>query len=65
MQKRKSKAEKALDAEIDALYREHCNGIQVSIMDIPRIFAHAKQARAEGRDMKEAIVSFVNSIRKN
>jgi len=60
-----SSADKALDREIDALYREHCCNIQVSIMDIPRIFAEAKKARAEGRDMKEAIVSFVNSIRKN
>lgn len=65
MSKRKTKAEKALDNEIEALYGECCSNIQISIMDIPRIFAHAKQARAEGRDMKEAIVSFVNSIRKN
>ena len=65
MQKRKTKAEKALDNEIDALYREHCCNIQISIMDIPRVFEEARKARAEGRDMKEAIVSFVNSIRKN
>lgn len=60
-----SSADKALDREIDALYREHCANIQVSILDIPSIFAEARKARTEGRDMKDAIVSFVNSIRKN
>lgn len=65
MQKRKTKAEKALDNQIDALYREHCCNIQINIMDVPRVFEHARKAHAEGKDLKEAIVSFVNSIRKN
>lgn len=62
---RQSKADKALDKEIDELYRTHCANIAINIMDIPRVFTEAKKARAEGRDMKEAIVSFVESIRKN
>lgn len=62
---KQSKADKALDKEIDNLYRENCSNIAIDIFDIPKVFAHAKQARAEGKDMKEAIVSFVNSIRKN
>ena len=62
---RQSKADKALDREIDKLYRENCANIAISIMDIPKVFTEAKKARAEGRDMKGAIVSFVNSIRKN
>ncbi len=60
-----SKADKALDREIDKLYRENCSGIQIDIFDIPKVFAEAKKAKAEGRDMKEAIVSFVNKVRKN
>lgn len=62
---KQSKADKALDREINKLYNENCSGIQINIMDIPKVFAEARKARAEGRDMKEAIVSFVNSIRKN
>lgn len=62
---KQSKADKALDREIDKLYRENCANIQIDIFDIPKVFAEARKARAEGRDMKEAIVSFVNSIRKN
>ena len=62
---KQSKADKALDREIDKLYRENCSGIAISILDIPKVFAEARKAKAEGRDMKEAIVFFVNSIRKN
>jgi hypothetical protein len=62
---KQSKADKALDREINKLYNESCSGIQINIMDIPKVFAEARKARAEGRDMKDAIVSFVNSIRKN
>ena len=60
-----SKADKALDREINKLYHENCSGIQIDIFDIPKVFAVARKARAEGRDMKEAIISFVNSVRKN
>lgn len=62
---KQSKADKALDREIDKLYRENCSGIQIDIFDIPKVFAEARKARTEGRDMKEAIVSFVNKVRKN
>lgn len=62
---KQSKADKALDREIDQLYRESCSGIQINIMDIPSVFRVAKEARAQGKDMREAIVNFVQSIRKN
>ena len=58
-------AAKKLDNEIEQIYRENCNGIQVSIMQIPAIFEVGRKAHAEGRDIKEAIVSYVNSIRRN
>lgn len=59
------RAAKALDNEIDEIYRKNCSGIQVNILDIPQIFDEGRKARAEGRDVKEAIVSFVQTIRKN
>jgi hypothetical protein len=64
-----TKAEKAaakkLDREIERIYYESCAGVQVSILDIPRVFDAGRKAAAEGRDVKEAIVSFVASVRKN
>jgi hypothetical protein len=54
-----------LEKEIGAIYKANCSGIQIDIFDISKVFAVAKKAHAEGRDMKEAIVSFVQTIRKN
>lgn len=62
---RQSKEDKALDREIDKLYRENCSNIAIDMFDIPKVFAAAKQARANGEDMKFAIIQFVESIRKN
>jgi cystathionine beta-lyase/cystathionine gamma-synthase len=54
-----------LDKEISKLFHENCSNIQINMMDIPKVFAAAKRARMEGRDMKEEIIFFVQSIRKN
>jgi hypothetical protein len=62
---KQSKADKLLDKEIAAIYSRECSGIQINIMDIPRVYAEAKRAKNEGRDMKDAIVAFVQTIRKN
>ncbi len=58
-------AAKKLDKEIEQVYYANCSGIQIDIMDISKVFAEGRKARAEGRDMKEAIVAFVETIRKN
>lgn len=58
-------AAKKLDQEIDTIYKAHCAGIEIDIFDIEKVFAEGRKARAEGRDMKEAIVAFVQTIRKN
>lgn len=62
---RQSKEEKALEKEIDLVYRQNCCNIQIDMMAIPEIFKVGRKARAEGRDLKEAIVTFVESIRRN
>lgn len=62
---KQTKADKLLDKEITAIYTRECSGIQINIMDIPRVYAEAKKAKSEGRDMRDAIVAFVQTIRKN
>jgi hypothetical protein len=56
---------KKLDKEIERIYYANCAGIQIDMMDIPKVFAVGRSAYTNGRDMKEAIVSYVESIRKN
>ena len=62
---RQNKEEKAVDKEIDLIYRQNCCGIQIDIMAIPEIFKVGRVAKAEGRDVKTAVVAFVESIRRN
>ncbi len=58
-------AEQKLDQEIAKLFNELCANVRIDIMDITKVFAAAKQARAEGRNMGEAIVTIVETLRKN
>jgi len=48
---------------IDRVYNENCCNIQINMMDIGKIFAEGHKALAEGRDLKTAIVEFVEKIR--
>lgn len=54
-----------LDKEIDRIYNENCCNIPIDIFDIGKIFAEGRKAKSEGRDLKEAIVAFVQTIRKD
>ena len=54
-----------LETEIDRVYRESCQNIQVDMMDIGKIFLVGHQAIEENKDLRQAIVDFVQTIRKN
>jgi hypothetical protein len=52
-------AERLLDKQIEAAYYRLCDRVQVSIMDIPKIFRDVKSELAAGTDMDSAILSVV------
>jgi len=52
-----------LEKEIAALYREHCSGIEIDVMELENVFNVAKAAHAVGLPMKEALCEYVESIR--
>lgn len=62
--KKQSKEEKALDKEIETLFRRNHSGVQIDMMDIPKLFSYARAAKTEGR-VEEAIAEFVQKHRKN
>lgn len=56
------------DKLIERAYHETCSGIQINMMDIPKVFDAGHKAINEGKDyegMKAAIRAFVETIRKN
>jgi len=61
-------AAKAVDNRIQKAYLSRCEGIQIPLLDIPKIFAVGKAAIAEGADdtvLGDKIAAFVETIRKN
>jgi hypothetical protein len=66
--KRKSKAEKVAEARVDRAYRATCCGIQVNIMDIPKIFAFGRIKVDAGEDdaqLAASVRAYVETIRQN
>lgn len=58
-------AAKKLDQEIERIFRSHCAGIAINIMDLGKVYAAGRKAHAEGSDMIQAVVSVVHSLRKD
>lgn len=59
MAKRQTKADKALDKEIERLYHLHAMGRQIDILDITKVFGAARAAHAQGLSMEEAVKAAV------
>ncbi len=66
---RSAKAQQKIDeARIDRAYRARCNGVQIGVLDIGKVFAAGQKAIAEGVDDAELgnrIAAFVETIRHN
>lgn len=59
----KKLTKKQVDNLINKVYTKNCCNIQINMMDIPKIFAEGRKAIEEGRDLDQAIVAFVETIR--
>ena len=62
---KKSKKDKAIDKEIERAYYAHGQGVQIDIMDIPRIFVAGHEAAASGMSIEAAVFAAINVYRKN
>lgn len=65
---RMTKAQKLVDARVNAAYREVGDRVQVDIMDLPKVFAAARAAVADGVDdaeLRTLMAAHLDVIRKN
>lgn len=60
-----TKAERALDKSIEAAWYRLADGVQVSILDIPRIFRDVKLEIAGGAELDAAVAAVRDRFRKN
>lgn len=59
---------KQVDKRIEKAYGQSCNGIQIPVLDIQKVFNVGRQAVAEGVDdekLRQVIRTFVETIRTN
>ena len=59
------KAEKTLNDEIGRAWPKYASGVQVPIMEIPKIFVAIKQYLNEGKSMQEAVETAASNFRVN
>lgn len=65
---RQSKAEKAIDKRISDAFNAVGKGVEIPLMDIPKIHAKGKEAIAQGANdeaLRQVISDFLQTIRKN
>jgi hypothetical protein len=68
MSRSEKMAAKKIDKRIEAAYYRTCNGVQIDIMDISKVFRVGKAALDMGADeagLETAIKDFVETIRHN
>jgi len=70
VKKRKTKAEKLAEKRIDAAYRATCSGIQINILDIPKVFDEGQKWLDANPNLTDdalaaAIRAYVETIRMN
>lgn len=65
---KQSRAEKAIDKRVERAYYATCSGIQINVMDIPKVFKVGAEAAKRGLgdiELGIAIREYVDTIRKN
>ncbi len=62
---RQSKKEKEIDALIERTYYRHGSGVQINILDIPKVFRMGREALASGRNLDDAIKEAIAQLRVN
>jgi hypothetical protein len=61
----KKLTKKEIERLIEVTYYKHGHGVQIDIMDIPKIFKIGEKAIADGKDLEEAIKQAIELLRRN
>lgn len=61
----KKKVVARMNKAIEAAWYEQASGVQVDVMDIPKIFARARTMMAAGASATESVTTLIADFRKN
>lgn len=59
------RAARELDARIEAIYYANAQRVQISILDIPKVFRAGHVAAAAGGDVEAAVIASIAALRIN
>ncbi len=62
---RKKKQLKQLDSEISQRWTKLAHGIQVNMMDIPRIYQYCREKTLQGYDLDTSVNDMIEKYRMN
>ena len=62
---RQTKADKAIDARVEAAYSKHFDCVSVNIMDLSKIMNIGRDALIAGRNLDTAMIAAVAKFRQN
>lgn len=62
---KEQKAAKQLDKQIEQAWYQQASGIEVNIMDIPRIFKDVRDAVVNGESLEKAVNDAKEKYRQN
>lgn len=54
-----------IDREVEAVFRRHCSGFQIPVMDLSKIFEAGRAAALSGLDVATAVVAAAGALRTN
>ena len=60
-----SRQARKLDRQIEQIFYATSSGVQIPMLDIPKIFAAGRAAAAAGTDIQTAVVAAVAAVRVN
>ena len=62
---RQTKAEKAIEATVEAAFRKHANGVQINMMDLGKVMNAGRNAARAGASVDDAMIAAVAQYRQN
>ena len=62
---RKTKAQKQLDKDIETFYYRHGQNVEISVLDIPKVYRDGHAAAAAGSSVEDAVIAAIARYRRN
>jgi ribosomal protein L18E len=64
-QRAAKKEEKRIDNEINRLYSQHGQNVQINILDIPKVFKAGHAAVVAGQSLEQSVLDSIAKYRQN